>query len=220
MQSRFTPEQVLDVLRRGNERFRTGQRLKRDLGRQLNATAFGQYPLSVALSCIDSRSPIEFIFDLELGDIFGIRVAGNVLSPKVLGSMEYSCAVAGAKLILVMGHTRCGAVTAAVDLSCSTQTAAEATGCQNLDEIVSDIQLSIDTDTCIHVPSMVPEEKAAYVDTVARQNVATVVRLIPQQSETLARLLQEGRIMIVGAMYDISTGAIDFLPADTMTPVA
>ena len=220
LQSRFTPEQVLDVLRRGNERFRTGQRLKRDLGRQLNATAFGQYPLAVALSCIDSRSPIELIFDLGLGDIFGIRVAGNVLSPKVLGSMEYSCAVAGAKLILVMGHTRCGAVTAAVDLSCSTQTAAEATGCQNLDEIVSDIQLSIDTDTCIHVPSMVPEEKAAYVDTVARQNVATVVRLIPQQSETLARLLQEGRIMIVGAMYDISTGAIDFLPADTMTPVA
>ncbi len=93
-------------LKDGHERFRTGQRLTRDLGRQVDATAAGQHPLAVVLSCIDSRTPAELIFDLGLGDIFSVRIAGNVTSRKVLGSMEYACAVAGAKLILVMGHTR------------------------------------------------------------------------------------------------------------------
>ncbi len=220
LQTRFTPQDVLEVLRRGNERFRTGQHLSRDLCRQVNATAFGQFPLAVVLSCIDSRSPVELIFDLGLGDIFGIRIAGNVLSPKVLGSMEYSCAVAGAKLILVMGHTRCGAVTASVELYSSTQTIAEATGCQHLDDIVHEIQRSIDPDTSRQIASLEPAEKHALIDSVARQNVAHVVQLIPQQSETLARLIQQERLLIIGAMYDVSTGAIDFLPADTLTPVA
>jgi carbonic anhydrase len=220
LQSHCTPDQALEFLRRGNERFRTGRRLTRDLGRQVHATAVGQYPLAVVLSCIDSRAPVELIFDLGLGDIFGIRIAGNVLSPKVLGSMEYSCAVAGARLILVMGHTRCGAVAASVDLSCSVRTAFETTGCQHLDDIVSDIQLSIDPDAYSHVADMAPDEKARFVDCVARQNVALVLRLIPQQSATLARLLQERQIMLVGAMYDVSTGAIEFLPQESPVPVA
>ena len=116
LQNALTPQQVLQILKDGHERFRTGRRLTRDLGRQVNATADGQHPLAVVLSCIDSRTPAELIFDLGMGDIFSVRIAGNVTSRKVLASVEYGCAVAGAKLILVMGHTRCGAVTAAVNL--------------------------------------------------------------------------------------------------------
>ncbi|MEK6262449.1 MAG: SulP family inorganic anion transporter, partial [Planctomycetota bacterium] len=125
LQDRLTPEQVLRIFKDGNERFRTGQRLTRDLGRQINATADAQYPLAVVLSCIDSRTPTEMIFDLGLGDIFSVRIAGNITSAKVLGSLEYSCAVAGAKLILVMGHTQCGAVTTAVNFACSHETASQ-----------------------------------------------------------------------------------------------
>lgn len=219
LQSHCTPEQALEFLRRGNERFRSGRRLTRDLSRQIHATSVAQYPLAVVLSCIDSRTPVELIFDLGLGDIFGIRIAGNVLSPKVLGSMEYSCAVAGARLILVMGHTRCGAVGASVDLCTSERTAFETTGCQHLDDIVSDIQLSIDPDASRCIAELTPQERARYVDAVARQNVALVTRLIPQQSATLARLLQDEQIMIVGAMYDISTGAIEFLPVEAPATV-
>lgn len=132
LQEQLTSAQVLQILREGNERFQSGQRLTRDLGRQRNATAQGQHPLAVVLSCIDARTPAELIFDLGLGDIFSVRVAGNVISPKILGSMEYGCAVVGSKLILVMGRTRCGAVTAAVNLSGSPEDILHATGCQHL----------------------------------------------------------------------------------------
>jgi carbonic anhydrase/SulP family sulfate permease len=121
----------LAILKDGHERFRSGRRLTRDLVRQVRATAERQHPLAVVLSCIDSRTPAELIFDLGMGDIFSVRIAGNVSSRKVLASAEYGCAVAGAKLILVVGHTRCGAVKAAVNLICSTRTAAETTGCQH-----------------------------------------------------------------------------------------
>jgi carbonic anhydrase/SulP family sulfate permease len=114
LQDSLTPPQVLHILKDGHERFRTGRRLTRDLVRQVRATAEGQHPLAVVLSCIDSRTPAELIFDLGMGDIFSVRIAGNVTSRKVLASAEYGCAVARAKLIVVMGHTRCGAVTTAV----------------------------------------------------------------------------------------------------------
>src|SRR5690606_31740876 len=144
VQDSLTPQRVLEIFQEGNERFRNGNRLTRDLGRQVDATAAGQFPMGVVLTCIDSRTPSELIFDLGLGDIFSVRIAGNIARDKVLGSMEYSCAVAGAKLILVMGQTSCGAVNAAVDLICSHKTAAEATGCVNLDSLITEIQLSVD----------------------------------------------------------------------------
>jgi carbonic anhydrase/SulP family sulfate permease len=147
LQDRMTPAQVLEVLRQGNERFHQGRRLDRDLARQVGATARGQHPLAVVLSCIDSRTPAELVFDMGLGDVFSVRVAGNVLSPKVLGSMEYGTAVAGARLIVVMGHTSCGAVTAAVDFT-AVGSAAEATGCQHLDHILRDIQRTVDREAC------------------------------------------------------------------------
>src|SRR4029077_18963214 len=175
LQSSLTPEQVQYILKEGNKRFRTGQRLTRDLGRQVNATAEAQHPLAVVLSCIDSRTPSELIFDLGLGDIFSVRIAGNIASRKVLGSIEYGCAVAGAKLILVMGHTRCGAVSAAVDLACSSGTVAEVTGCAHLEHIVHEIQQLTDPLECQGVQQLPPSEKGAFVNAVACRNVAHVV---------------------------------------------
>jgi len=211
LQDALTPQQALQILKEGHERFRTGRRLTRDLGRNLGATAAGQYPLAVVLSCIDSRTPAELIFDLGLGDIFSVRIAGNIATREVLGSVEYGCAVAGAKLILVMGHTRCGAVTSAVDLLNSTKTAAEATGCQHLDHIVNSIQRSADPHECRDAVQRPGPEKAAFVDAVARRNVSRTVDAILEQSRTLDRLVREGRAAIVGAMYDVATGDIEFL---------
>lgn len=211
LQAAVTPKQVLQILKDGNERFRTGRRLTRDLGRQVLATAGGQHPLAVVLSCIDSRTPAELVLDLGLGDIFSVRIAGNVTSRKVLASAEYGCAVAGAKLVLVMGHTRCGAVTAAVNLIGETRTPTEATGCQHLDHIVRDIQQSVDPVTCHGAEQLPAAEKQSFVDAVARRNVSRVVERMRQESQTLDGLVREGRVAIVGAMYDVVTGEIEFL---------
>jgi carbonic anhydrase/SulP family sulfate permease len=216
LQDALTPQQVLHILKGGHERFRSGRRLTRDLVRQARATAEGQHPLAVVLSCIDSRTPAELIFDLGMGDIFSVRIAGNVTSWKVLASAEYGCAVAGAKLILVMGHTRCGAVTAAVNLIGEVRTAAEATGCQHLDHIVRDIQQSVDPVTCWGVEQRPAAEKQSFVDAVARRNVLRVVERMRQESQTLDGLVREGRIVIVGAMYDVVTGDIEFLAENGM----
>lgn len=211
IQSQLTPNQVLQILKEGNERFRTGRQLTRDYGHQINATSTAQFPIAAVLSCIDSRTPTETIFDLGLGDIFCVRIAGNITSEKVLGSLEYSCAVAGAKLILVMGHTRCGAVSAAVNFACSPQTVSQATGCQHLDRIVHDIQKSVDQKTCEGLAKLSPEEKQSYIDTVARRNVQTSIETILDQSHTLRDLVRNGKIKITGGMYDVSTGQIEFL---------
>ncbi|MHC5537028.1 MFS transporter [Singulisphaera rosea] len=212
-QSTITPGEVLELLKEGHNRFLNGQRLTRNLGRQVRATASGQHPLAAVLGCIDSRTPAELIFDLGMGDIFSVRLAGNITSRKALGSLEYACNVAGAKLILVMGHTRCGAVNAAVNLLDSAQTPSEATGCQNIDPIVYEIQRSVDRADGIDFDQLTTEAKDSYVNEVARRNIARVVEFLPQQSQTLARLVEEGRIAIVGAMYDVVTGELEFLPA-------
>lgn len=211
LQSQITPEQVLQEFQDGNERFRTGRQISRDLGRQMSATSAGQHPIAVVLSCIDSRSPAELIFDLGLGDIFSIRLAGNVIGQKVLGSMEYGTAVAGAKLILVVGHTRCGAVTAAVNFAGGKADIEAATGCQHLEEVLCRVQSSMTDGRSPGFESMSNEAKAAYVDSVARQNVIHVVNSILSQSRTIERLVSAGQVGVVGAMYDIETGRIEFL---------
>lgn len=210
VQDALTPERVLEILKDGNERFRAGNQLMRDFGRQVHSTSGGQFPMAVVLSCIDSRSPAELIFDLGLGDIFSARIAGNTAPPHVLGSMEYSCAVAGAKLIVVMGHTSCGAVNAAVDLICSHQSASEATGCANLDGLIDEIQQSVVMSTCKLPDQWQPGEKSDYADAVSQRNVLRTMRMIRERSPTLDRLVRDGKIAIVGAMYDISTGAVEF----------
>lgn len=216
LQEKVTPAQVLQILKDGHDRFRSGQRLTRDLGRIVSATGGGQHPLAVILSCIDSRTPAEIIFDLAVGDIFVVRIAGNIARRKVLGSLEYGTAVAGAKLILIMGHTRCGAVTTAVSLMGGSASVADATGCQHLDEIMHDIQMAIpDAAECRAAQALPPEQRQAYVDGIARRNVARMVQLVLHESDTIRKQVEQGAIAVVGAVYDVTTGDIQFLPAET-----
>ena len=210
LQDQLTPAQVLKILQEGNDRFRSGRRLTRDLERQLKATAIGQHPLAVVLSCIDSRTPTELIFDLGLGDVFSIRIAGNIVSDKVLGSMEYGCAVAGAKLIVIIGHTKCGAVTAAVNLAGSNANTEQATGCQHLEPIIQEIQLSMDPQSWKQTEPWPEQVKADLINAVARQSVLRTVKSVLQQSRTINQLAVQGRLKVVGAMYDVDTGKIEF----------
>lgn len=214
LQQAITPQQVLQILKDGHERARTGRRLTRDCNRQVQATAAAQYPLAVALSCIDSRTPVELIFDLGMGDIFSIRVAGNITSREVLASAEYGCTVAGAKLMIVIGHTRCGAVSAAVKLLGSHLRVADATGCQHLDAIVSEITRATTGVAGSRALELSASDLGTIADAVAKENVLCVVKAVRQQSRTLDTLVRERRIAIVGAMYDIPTGDIEFVVED------
>ena len=211
MQSRLTPHEVLNLLQQGNDRFHDGKHLTRDLTRQVDATADGQFPLAVVLSCIDSRAAAELIFDVGIGDLFGVRVAGNITTSRVLGSMEYGCAVAGAKVVLVMGHTRCGAVTAAIDLLHKGKTALETTGCTNLDSVVTEIQKAIELPSLKEYNHWSPEERQTFVDDIARRNVLRTMETLRMESPVLDRLDDEGRICIVGGMYDVRTGRVKFM---------
>lgn len=213
LQEQVTPAQVLTLLREGNQRFLKGQRLHRDWHRQISETAKGQAPLAVILGCIDSRTSSELVFDMGIGDIFSIRIAGNVAKHKVLGSMEYSCAVAGAKLIVVMGHTSCGAVTSAVSSYDKPGSIAKATGCEHIDFLLSEIQASIDPADTIPDPSD-SEAFSRYVNGVALRNVQRTIDHILKDSQALAKLVREGKVGIVGALQDVHTGRVDFCQAE------
>ena len=199
------PARALQYLRDGNERFRTGRQLKRDLGRQVVATAGGQHPMAVVLHCIDSRSPAELLFDMGIGEIFSVRVAGNIATDEVLGSMEYACAVAGAKLVVVLGHTRCGAVGAAVQATCHPETAVAAE-CTHLPPIMEAIGRVVDVDACLRAEAESPEARQEAADEVARRNVIRAVRDIRAQSQVLDRMVREGKVGVVGMLYDVTTG--------------
>lgn len=211
LQQELTPKQAFEYLREGNERFRTGQQLKRDLGRQMVATAVGQHPIAVVLSCIDSRSPAELLFDLGLGDIFSVRVAGNIATDEVLGSIEYACAVAGAKLIVVLGHTRCGAVGAAVEAACLPDVPV-APECSHLGPIMRSIGRMVDVETCTLARGPGATEKQSAIDDVARRNVSQVVGEIRAASDVIRRLVGDGRVGIVGMVYDVSSGSAWVVP--------
>ena len=213
---RVTPEQVLDILREGNRRFQAGHRLSRDFERQVDATAAGQTPLAAILSCIDSRVPTELVFDLGIGDIFSIRVAGNVIGSKSLGSIEYGVGVAGVKLVLVLGHTRCGAVTASVQLLSDGKNVEEETGCQHLHSIVDEIAPNLDDDDFKRYRETDPAGKEALVDEVARRNVLRAVQEITARSAVIRDAVAEGKTLVVGALYDVKSGEIKFLtePSD------
>ncbi|MFT7643649.1 MAG: carbonic anhydrase, partial [Pirellulaceae bacterium] len=210
LQDRATPIQVLEILREGNRRFRTGNRLSRDLGRQVDGTADGQNPLAVVLSCIDSRVPAELILDVGIGDIFSVRVAGNVIGTKSLGSMEYGVAVAGVKLVLVLGHTRCGAVTSSVKLLGQGQKASDATNCQHLDSIVDEIEHSVEPSECGSFGDLKDDEQERFVDDVARRNVVRTVHEVQQRSAAIREAVEQGQLLVVGALYDVKSGQIDF----------
>jgi carbonic anhydrase len=195
-QSEVTPDDALLFLKEGNDRFVSNLRANRNLLQQVNETSDGQFPFAVILSCIDSRTSAELIFDQGLGDVFSVRVAGNIVNEDVLGSMEYACKVAGSKLVVVLGHSKCGAVTSAcqhVELG-------------NITALLSKIQPAV-RQIEAEVGTVNTEEN---VQRVADANVDVAISVIRKQSEILASLEKQGEIKIVGGMYDVETGVVTF----------
>ena len=211
LQQRLTPDEVLEVLLAGNQRFREGQRLVRDLNYQIGEAASGQFPLAIILGCIDSRAPAEIIFDVGLGEVFSTRIAGNVVRSKVLGSLEYACAVAGAKVIMVMGHTRCGAVSTAVHLASRGEHSCANVGCDHLDLIIDAIQESILPAEIASWDRKSDSERQAVIDSVARKNAIRSAHRIYNDSSSLKNLADKGEIAIVASVYDLETGALEIL---------
>ena len=194
----MTPDQVVVMLQQGNARFRSGQMQSHDFLAQKRATATAQYPAAVILSCIDSRAPAEIIFDTGIGDAFGARIAGNIATPDLIGSMEFACAVAGAKLVLVMGHTACGAIAGAIN----------GVKLGNLTGLLQQIEPAIKATT---YDGERTGSNRSFVDAVARQNVLLTANTIRKNSAILAGLEKEGKIKIAGAMYNLSNGEVEFL---------
>jgi len=197
-QTAMTPAQALERLKEGNQRFVAGHMQPRDLVAERQATAGGQYPFAVVLSCLDSRASSELIFDQGLGDVFSARVAGNILNDDILGSMEFACKLAGAKLIVVVGHTKCGAVRGA----CAGAELGHLTG------LLSKIKPAVDA---VPVPPSANKTDGAHVDAVAKENVKLVLEQIRQQSPVLAELIASGKIGLVGGMQDLDSGQVIFM---------
>lgn len=195
---RLTPEQVLEELKKGNERFRAGRMTPRDFRNQQRASAAGQFPAAAVLGCIDSRAPAELIFDAGIGDTFNARIAGNVVNDDLLGSLEFACAVAGAKLLLLFGHTACGAIKGAID----------DVEVGNLTGLLARVKPAISATTFTGEKS---SKNAAYVDAVARTNVLLGVENIRRRSPILEGLEKKSAVRIAGAMYDVATGGVEFL---------
>ena len=201
-QDSLTPKMAHDFLVEGNQRFVQNLQAKRDYHGQIKDTSDGQFQFAVILSCIDSRVPTELVFDQGIGDIFSVRVAGNVVNTDVLGSIEYACKAAGSKIVVVMGHTGCGAVTAA----CKNVRMGNIT--KLLQKISPAIDISKNDDPNFKCDYNNPKD----VDHVAMENVHQSIDQIRQKSSILAELERNGKIEIVGAMYSIHTGVVEFYP--------
>ena len=198
-QSKMTPATALQELKDGNARFVNKQAKDRDFSVQIEQTSGGQWPFAVVLSCIDSRVPVEVVFDQGIGDIFAARVAGNFVNDDILGSIEYGCKVAGSKVVVVLGHTGCGAVKGAcdnVELGLITQM---------LDKIKPAVQ-EVKTDDGADRSS----KNAAFVNDVVRKNVELTVEKMKADSQVLREMEQNGEIDIVGAVYDVASGKVSF----------
>ncbi len=194
---KMTPDQIIAAMKKGNERFRKGVRKDRNYLNEQKASASGQYPAAVLLSCIDSRAPAEVIMDLGIGDIFNTRLAGNIDNSDILGSMEFACQLAGAKVVLVMGHTACGAIKGAI--------ANAELG--NLTGLLAKIKPAVAATEYKGERSATNYE---FVDAVARKNVEMTLASIRKNSPVLAALESKGTIKIGGAMYNLKTGGVEF----------
>jgi carbonic anhydrase len=198
MQSAITPAVALEILKDGNKRFVSNLKINRNLLQQANETSDGQHPFAVILSCIDSRTSAELIFDQGLGDVFSVRIAGNIVNEDILGSMEFGCKVAGAKIIVVLGHTKCGAVKGA----CDNVTLG------NLTSLISKIKPAVDQE------SVTTENRNSsngiFVENVAELNVSLSVKNILLKSPIIAEMVKNGDIGIVGGIHDITTGEVKF----------
>jgi len=196
IQDNLTPKCAHDILVEGNKRFAQNLKAQRNLQEQVFETSQGQFPFAVVLSCIDSRAPAELVFDQGIGDIFSVRIAGNVVNEDILGSMEFACKVAGSKIVVVMGHSKCGAVTAAcnhVELG-------------NVTTLLNKIQPAVKE--VIHDTSDLNDDN---VEKVAHLNVELSIERIKEESAILSEMEKNGEIEIVGAMYDVSTGLVEFI---------
>ena len=193
----LTPDQVVEMLQAGNERFRTGKMQAHDYLAQKRASAGGQYPAAAILSCIDSRAPAEILLDTGIGDTFNARVAGNIANDDIIGSLEFACAAAGAKVVLVMGHTACGAVKGAIDN----------VELGHLTGLLDKIKPAIPATTYAGEKTA---KNAEFVDAVAATNVRRTVEELRQRSSVLAGLERQGKIKLVGSMYHLVGGRVEF----------
>ena len=205
MQAKLTPEKAIELLKEGNQRFVSNLKMNRNLLQQVNETSDGQHPLAFILSCIDSRTSAELIFDQGLGDIFSCRIAGNVLNEDILGSMEFACKVAGSKVVVVLGHTRCGAIKGACD----------DVKLGNLTALLSKVKPAIDAE--VSTRSNRNSSNPEYVEHVANLNVKHVIRQTTEQSPVIAEMIRNGEIALVGGMYDVETGVVEFYDEDIVT---
>lgn len=198
LQQQITPEMALNILKEGNKRFVNNLKVNRNLLQQVNETTDGQWPFAVILSCIDSRTSAELIFDQGLGDIFSVRIAGNIVNDDILGSMEFACKLAGSKFIVVLGHTKCGAVKGACD----------GAKMGNLTTLLSKLEPAVNEEeaTLENRTSSNPQ----FVENVAEINVRRNVHEVLYRSTILREMVEEGQIGIIGAMYDVSTGVVEF----------
>ena len=199
-QATMTPQKSLQYLKEGNQRFQNNLKANRNLLEQVNDTSDGQFPFATILSCIDSRVSAELVFDQGLGDIFSVRIAGNFVNEDILGSMEFACKLAGTKLIVVLGHTSCGAVKGACDDA----------KLGNLTTMLSKIKPAVEAVAEPSDKSLRNSKNPEFVDSVAEKNVQLTIDRIHQESPVLSEMEKNGEIKIVGAMYDINTGAVTF----------
>lgn len=203
LQSAITPMMALKLLQDGNKRFENNLKVNRNLLQQANETSGSQHPFAVILSCIDSRTSVELIFDQGLGDVFSVRIAGNVINEDILGSMEYACKVVGAKIIVVLGHTQCGAMRGACDH----------VEMGNLTALLNKIQ------PAIYEENSETENRNAsnyiFVEKVASIHIKRTLHAILDRSPILKEMIEAGTIGIIGAKYDVATGVVDFYD-DTM----
>ena len=198
LQNAITPTMALDLLKDGNKRFVSNLKINRNLLQQANETSDGQHPFAVILSCIDSRTSAELIFDQGLGDIFSIRIAGNVVNKDILGSLEFGCKVAGAKMIVVLGHTNCGAIKGACDN----------VELGNLTGLIDKIKPAVEQE-CSTIANR-NSSNDIFVEKVAELNVGLSVKNILLHSPILADMVKNGEIGIVGGIHDIKTGEVNF----------
>lgn len=194
----ITPQQALQKLKDGSNRFASGQPLKRNLTQQVTTTSKGQFPYAVVLSCIDSRTSTELIFDEGLGNVFNARIAGNFVNTDILGSIEFACKVAGAKLVLVVGHSQCGAVKGACDH----------VQLGNLTHVMDEIKPAVES--VKNIDGERNSHNDAFVQAVAEVNVKLAIKEIREKSSILNEMEKKGEIIIAGAMYDLETGKVTF----------
>ena len=199
-QAKMTPSSSLQTLKDGNDRFVKSKQLDRDLSQQVVETATGQYPFATVLHCIDSRVSAELIFDQGIGDLFSIRIAGNFVNEDILGSMEFACKLAGTKVLVVLGHTACGAVKGACDHA----------RLGNLTALINKIEPAVEAVKEPKAESERTSKNINFVNEVAKKNVEMTLSDIRNKSLVLKEMEDNNELKIVGGMYDISTGAVNF----------